>query len=142
MFVTEALMVIVMTVPVPDSKPVKLSPEQVAAARAAVYDTELATESPNRDGMSVIIVPEAIAVAYLRNAVETESLLFKIIEGGNPADSIKAVSYLLELRDGPGSGIPAFLAFNYQTWDKIDKDWKQTPRDHWVAQLKKNGKGK
>jgi len=137
MFVTTAFLVVIMTAPLPNTKPVKLSPEQLAAARAEVYNGELATESPNKDGKSVIVVPEAVAVAHRRNVAETESLLLKIIEGGNPADSIKAVAYLIELRDGPGSGIPAVLTFNYKAWDKIDNDWKSTPRDHWLAQLLK-----
>lgn len=136
------LQMVLMMAPVPNPIPAKLSPEQLAAVRAAIYDGELATESPERDGTSVIVVPEAVTVAYRTNAAETESLLFKIIEGGNPADSIKAVSFLIELREGPGSGILAVLAFDYQSWDKIDKDWKMTPRDHWLAQLKKEAKKK
>lgn len=141
MNVIKTLMVIIMTmIPAPKTKPAKLSPEQLAAVRAVVYDEELATESPNRDERSVIVVPEAVAVAYRQNAAETKLLLLKIVEGGNPADSIKAVSYLIELQDGPGSGIPAVLAFDYQTWDKVDEDWKMTPRDHWLAQLKNEDK--
>ena len=132
------VLVVLTSAPVPVMKPEKLSPEERAAVRTQVYDGEFATESPNRDGTSVVVVPKGVRAAYRKNAAETESLLLQIAEGGNPADSIKGVSYLLELRDGPGAGVPCVLVFKYQSWDAVDKDWKMPPRDHWVTELKKS----
>jgi hypothetical protein len=122
--------------PVPNMKTEPLTADDCAALRAGVYDGELATESPNRDFNSVMVLPKAVAAVYRKNPTEARALLVKIADGGNPADSVKAVCYALDLRDGGGAGVPCALLFKTETWDKVDKDWKVTPREHWLAQLK------
>ncbi|MBY0457669.1 MAG: hypothetical protein K2V38_10050, partial [Gemmataceae bacterium] len=85
-----------------------------AAVRAAVYELELVVDRdqlpvPPQPGLPVVQppdqlkLPEAIVKASRKNPAETEELLWKIAEGGNPSDSIKAASYLFELID-PGAG--------------------------------------
>ncbi|MBY0456365.1 MAG: hypothetical protein K2V38_03435 [Gemmataceae bacterium] len=127
---------IMTSAPVPEKKFEKLSTEERAAVRSGVYEGDLETESPERDGNSRVVVPKPVVAAHRKNATETEALLLKIVEGGAPDHAFKAVCYLLELRDGPGGGYLVSLEFDYSAWDKIDMHWKATPRDHWLDLLK------
>ena len=133
-FVT--LLAVILNVPVPIMKSKPLTTDDVATVRAAVYNDELATASSDGGLGAIVVVPKDVIAVYTKNPAETLALLLKIAEGGNPSDSVKAACYSLDLRDGPGAGVPCALMFKSEAWDKADKDWKTTPREHWVTQLK------
>lgn len=138
--------------PVPKMTTEPLTVADRAAVRHAVYELELivhrnqAPARPQPGGLPVLPLdqlqlPEAIVAAGRKNRAETEELLWKIAEGGNPSDSIKAASYLFELVD-PGSGEMITSPFvqviepnQREGWDKLNEFWKKPPRERWLGQL-------
>lgn len=113
-----------------------LTQDELATARESLYAEELATNSSGPGFNAAMELPAGVEVAYKKNPAETLAMLLKVAEGGNPSDSVKAICYALDLREGPGAGVPLSMIFKPKTWDRFDKDWKATPRDHWAAQLK------
>ena len=147
-----ALCIPALLAPVPKMKTEPLTAGDRAAVRRAVYELELTVY---RDQLPVrpvpgqpavqppdqLKLPEAIVAAGRKNRAETEDLLWKIAEGGNPSDSIKAASYLFEMVD-PGTGemitsrlVQAIEPNQREGWDKFNEFWKNTPREQWLGQL-------
>ena len=121
--------------------PSTLTIEEQASARKAVYEGRLISVSPKRDFFSILEVPKILTDLYKKNPDAVIDLLSRIADGGNPADSIRAASFAIEMVDGPGAGELCASLFKTATYDTVDKDWGHTPREHWVkhiqAKLKK-----
>jgi len=110
-----------------------------AAVRQAVYGKHPSTGVPRGGLGEILLVPDEVVEVYRRHPAETLTLLITIAEGASPSDSILAVGYAMELAGGPGRGAIITLpsANRAATYDVIDKDWKHTPRQHWVGVVRK-----
>ena len=127
--------------PVP--KPDKLSAQDKAEVRWGIYDVplyEFHNSLPDLD--SGLLIPKKIEAAYGKNADEVEALLLAIADGAAPDDSIKAIGYLRELRMGTGSGLVCVQVFKRESYDVLNKNWKVTPREHWISNYKEKRKEK
>ena len=132
-------LVLTMNAPVPDAKqltPSALTVEEQACARKAIYEGSLISVSPKRDFDSVLQIPEVLTAMYKKNPAAVRDLLIRIADGGSPHDSIRAVSYLIEMADGPGSGELVASLFSAASYDSVDKDWGHAPREHWLKHLR------
>jgi hypothetical protein len=116
--------------------PAALSAEEQAKARKAVYEGRVSTISPKGDFLSELEIPPVLSELYKKNPSAVLDLLTRIADGGNPADSIRAASYAIELADGPGCGLGCVLVYKVDTYDVVDKRWGHTPREHWVTHLR------
>ena len=137
MFATSVMVCAVLSVHAPVPKPVPLTPEDKVAVRSGIYDVpmyEFYTSPPDLD--SGLLIPKKIEAAYAKNADQVEALLLVIAEGAAPDDSIKAIAYLRELRLGTGSGLVCVHVFKAETYDVLSKNWKATPREHWITNFK------
>lgn len=130
--------VLAMAAPVPASKPQPLTTEEKATVRNAIYGQNPSTESPNRDFRSQLVIPKAVSELYKQKPDGVLELLVTIADGASPSDSLLAVSTAIELIDGPGGGVACVLIYKYDTWDKVDDDWKCTPREHWLKGVRKD----
>jgi hypothetical protein len=117
----------------------QLAPADEAAVRQAVYGKHPSTAVPRGGLGEILLVPDELVDVYRRHPAETLKLLIMIAEGAAPADSILAVGYAMELAGGPGRGAVITLpsANRVAAYDVIDKDWKRTPRQHWVDVVRK-----
>src|SRR5262249_20306452 len=85
-------------------------------------------KDPKLIGIEFLPIHEELTDAYKRRPVTTVLLLVKIIEGGNPKDSVFAAALAISLRnDKSALGATILGLFNEKTYDQIDANWKQTP---------------
>ena len=116
-----------------------LSAEEVAAVRNAVYDGKLQTYSPDRDLLSpkrLLHLPKGLAELYKKNPDQVLDLLIRIADGGNPADSIRAICYAYELKVGPGHGAAWSHDMEYKTHDVVAEGDKRSTREIYVLVLR------
>ncbi|HYV34129.1 MAG TPA: hypothetical protein VE988_00410 [Gemmataceae bacterium] len=116
-----------------------LPPEVEKAVREAVYSGKLLLAHPV-DGkyalMEIVLVPEKVESAYKDHPDATIELLLAITEGGRPTDSMIAASFAIALGKSPAVASVVLSVFKEDAYDAVDKDWKVTPRQHWLGKLK------
>lgn len=118
-----------------ETKPA-LDAQQEKIVRESVYDSNPRLESPKRDFQSILVIPTPLADVYKEKPQAVLDLLLKIMEGASPKDSALAAGYALALLDGPGGGVVCVEHFDKAIYGVVDKDWKITPRAHWVQKVK------
>jgi hypothetical protein len=105
--------------------------------RDAVYNNNKPrTASPNKDFYSILLVPDSLTEAYKKHPQAVLGVLLRIMDGGNPNDSVLAAGYAISLLRGPGVGIVCIRHFDKETYDTVDKDWEVTPRQHWIKRVR------
>jgi hypothetical protein len=116
-----------------------LSAEEERTLRAAVYDRDIAVGVP-RDGrwafLEILHIPDSVCAVYREKPVPTLTLLRDIVRGGNPKDAMLAAGYALALVKGPSAGVVCVRGPR-KLFDRVDKAWKITPRQHWVRWIDK-----
>jgi len=104
--------------------------------RRCVYDEtpKKAAVAPG-DFQERLIIPEALSDLFRLHPSAVLDLLLRIIDGGNPDDSVLAAGYAISLLDGPVAGVVCVDVFDKGTYDKVEKAWKTTPRKHWIRAI-------
>ncbi len=104
--------------------------------RDAVYYEEAATFSKRElPGASMLVVPERLQKVYKEHPEAVVDLLLKIMEGANPRESVLAAGYAMSLLKGPARGAVCVENFEAKKYDSLDKDWRVTPRKHWIGRV-------
>jgi hypothetical protein len=111
------------------------SASQELVVRECVYNETPGIESPNRDFRSILIVPDPLSTLYREQPKAVLALLLKIVDGSSPKDSVLAAGYAMSLLDDPSAGVVCVEHFDKATYDKVDEDWKTTPRKHWMRKI-------
>jgi len=131
----------------PLPRTVRTLPEEVERdVRRTVYGKPLKFGIVARGslGVTVVIIPKPIVDAYTGHPREVVRLLLRIADGAPPRDSMRAVACALALVDAPngGTAVTCVLGFKESEYDALDSDWAQTPRQHWIAEVRRMEKGK
>jgi hypothetical protein len=105
-----------------------------AQVREAVYSEEIRVTS-DFDFQSKLVLPKALETSYTKHPQAVLGVLLKIMEGGRPRDSALAAGYAISLLDGTAVGVICVEHFDKKTYDSLDKDWRTTPRRHWIAKV-------
>ena len=94
--------------------------------------TFVPTDVPSQTNIDI---PEIVIKIFNKDPKGTVALLLKIVEGGSPLHSIRAVGYAVELLMGSGNGAVCLRAFEEKEYDQTDKFWKKTPLEHWRSKI-------
>ncbi len=86
--------------------------------------------------LPVVVIPEPLVKLYQQHPQSVLDLLLKIMDGGNPSDSVLAAAYAVELLVGRGVGVVCVDQFDPATYDTVDKGWGKTPRQHWIKKVR------
>ncbi len=131
---------ILLLAPIPDAKKPtpELTAKELAAARDAIYTSELTSEQARDESTPSLIIPNPLAELFKRNPAAVLDLLLRIADGGRAEDSFRAVCYAIALTDG---GIAADLTASrleetVPKYEQVSEKWGVTHREHWVDVVK------
>jgi hypothetical protein len=127
-----------------DEKKPALDAEAEKSVRQAVYNYPPAVSPiPQKDPrtgielppITILVLPEPLAKLYKQHPRRVLELLLRIMDGADPKQSSLAAGYALELMGPPGRGLVCIELFDKNTYDVIEKNWKTTPRQHWIKRV-------
>jgi hypothetical protein len=108
-----------------------------AIIRRAVYGEGVETAWCYKQHRAILVIPKAVRNLYKKHPEGVLATLRKIVDGASPGDSILALGFALELRDGPGAGLFCLVPLRKpNAYDAYDKDLKKTPREFWSAMVR------
>ncbi len=116
-----------------------LDTSQETVVRRCVYNgsPELAAVTLGSGGIQEqLVIPQALSDLYRKHPGAVLDLLLRIIDGANPDNSVLAAGYAISLQKGPAVGVVCVDIFEKGTYDKLDKAWERTPRQHWIRAIK------
>jgi hypothetical protein len=127
-----------------DEKPPALNADAEKLVRRAVYDNPpKVSPIPQIDArtgiewppITILVVPEPVANLYKQRPRRVLELLLRIMDGAEPKQSSLAAGYALELMGPPSRGLVCIEVFDKNTYDLVEKNWKSTPRQHWIKRV-------
>ncbi|QJX00344.1 hypothetical protein [Frigoriglobus tundricola] len=113
-----------------------LTPDQERTVRTIAYSVTPKLVSPNRDFQSEVEMPEALVKIYSDHPAEVIGLLIRIGDGAAPKEAVTALTYALSLTLGPKGGAVCVEHFDADAFDRVDKDWQKSPRQHWIGKVR------
>jgi hypothetical protein len=131
----QSLLIAVTTV-IPGESTPRFDPIKAKMVRDSVYNNRPLTASPQMDFRSELVMPDELTDLYRKHPQEVLDVLEKIIDGGNPKDSVLAAGCAISLLKGPRVGVVCVDNFDRKTYDTFDTDWEATPREHWLRKVK------
>ena len=116
----------------------QLSVEQIRIVRESVYEKLAPIGTDYKTLVRSVLVPADLRELYNKKPEAVLDVLEVIMQGGRPRDSVVAAAYAFELhgREGDGVVVVDFLESRGKEYDKLDRNWKLTPRDHWIERLR------
>jgi hypothetical protein len=120
-----------------------LDAAEESVVRASVYNETPRVGSNRLEVATVqgeLFVPKPLADLYKANPRGVLEALSRIIDGARPDDSALAAGYALSLLTHPGVGVVCVTFFEKDKYDIIDKDWEETPRQHWLSKIREKMK--
>lgn len=86
-----------------------------------------------REGIPTVLVPESLAKLFKTKPTTVLQLLRKIADGAAPDHSVVAVTYIVALAGDPSVASVCTSLHKAETYDVLDKNWKCSPREHWLS---------
>jgi hypothetical protein len=121
--------------------PAALSGAEMRDLRAAVYGGDAFLTVPERlvggvAGPEVVVVPGPVTALHRRKPRAVLVVLLAVVEGGRPADSVRAAAYALALTAGPAVGALPVRHFDEGTYDD-PAPARINSRSGWVAGVRR-----
>lgn len=121
-----------------DSKKLDVSEER--SIRSFVEGSGHTTTVPKGGkyaNLEILVVPDGLSSLYAKKPIAVRRFLILIMEGANAKESAAAAAFAITLvSTNPVAGAGVVRLFNASKYDEIDKDWDETPRQHWIGKVK------
>jgi hypothetical protein len=125
----------------PADAPKNLTTSDERFVRQLIYGGDHSTVIPKEgkyELKEILVVPDQLARLYEKEPQATLDLLLKIMDGAKPGDSVLSAAYAASLSsNNPVIGAGVLRLFDESKYDEIDEDWGVTPRQYWIAKVKK-----
>jgi hypothetical protein len=117
-----------------------LDTSQEMVIRRCVYNETPKIGADFGDSQTRLLIPKALSDLYRQHPSAVLELLLKIVDGANPDDSVLAAGYAVSLLNNAAVGVVCVDVFDKDTYDKVDKAWKTTPRKHWMRVIEEDAR--
>jgi hypothetical protein len=109
--------------------------ERERTIREVVCGRQPVVQSVPSQLLDEIVLPDVLISAHKEAPQATLKALLKIVEDEKADDSVAAAAYAFALLDGPAVGVVCLEHYDRVSYDKVDRDWGCTPREHWLQKL-------